>query len=570
MKTTDASASFSRRGRDRAWTSRRASLRTRRSTRGSSPQSPSATTYSSSHSNDNGKRLILLELAAELRWSGHRIALSGPHLLAQGIDGGQQTAVDLTFQMPRWVVDRIEAVRNGDPSVNLQVDVVYSLTDAQNRTIFLHANQSIDLKLSERKWAEWLANLSYSDYWVVEIPRPKIAGYPMVDDRIRKAESHLAGRQFPEAIQDLREAWDLFNDVLKPKWSAVATMIDKGSTGQKPNHKDKSERIDDIRAKLDYWANIGPHDSKYRGVLRGRILVLRTDGINDLLPHEVARQGAVSGGPSTLPAPPEVPRYAAYVMELRLQASTGKVAFDHLTEAVARRRTVGERLREIREANLMQLTAERAEYRGPRAGDGQPHSEDPRRAPVVPGFGRDHLLPPLAGPRGRHGTTEAALAARRERGEYFRRILEVSDESPLHQLRSRATDPRGGLVHYDEMLEDFIGAETDGELVTFQIGALRRETRGWRAGETVRWFDDESLTVHVNGREMPLNALLEEIRRIAGRVTITGREGLVLGTSAPGDTGLALGIRVRPGSTSARASAARRIRSTMNARISGR
>ena len=85
-------------------------------------------------------------------------------------------------------------------------------------------------------------------------------------------------------------------------------------------------------------------------------------------------------------------------------------------------------------------------------------------------------------PRGRHGTTEAALAARRERGESFRRILEVSDESPLHQLRSRATDPRGGLVHYDEMLEDFIGAETDGELVTFQIGALRRETRGWRAG----------------------------------------------------------------------------------------
>ena len=154
-----------------------------------------------SDSNDNGKRLILLELAAELRWSGHRIALSGPHLLAQGIDGGQQTAVDLTFQMPRWVVDRIEAVRNGDPSVNLQVDVVYSLTDAQNRTIFLHANQSIDLKLSERKWAEWLANLSYSDYWVVEIPRPKIAGYPMVDDRIRKAESHLAGSQFPEAIR---------------------------------------------------------------------------------------------------------------------------------------------------------------------------------------------------------------------------------------------------------------------------------------------------------------------------------------------------------------------------------
>ena len=494
-----------------------------------------------SDSNDNGKRLILLELAAELRWSGHRIALSGPHLLAQGIDGGQQTAVDLTFQMPRWVVDRIERYATATRrSTSRSMSSTRSPTPRTGRYSSTRT-KSIDLKLSERKWAEWLANLSYSDYWVVEIPRPKIAGYPMVDDRIRKAESHLAGRQFPEAIQDLREAWDLFNDVLKPKWSAVATMIDKGSTGQKPNHKDKSERIDDIR---------GSSTTGLTSALttRGTRCSPRTHtcATNRRAPISYLRSGspgAVSGGPSTLPAPPEVPRYAAYVMELRLQASTGKVAFDHLTEAVARRRTVGERLREIREANLMQLTAERAE------------NEDLAREMVnlipkildgLQSFLVSAGITPTPFRRTPRACTEsqAALAARRERGEYFRRFLEVSDESPLHQLRSRATDRRGGRVHHDEMLEDFIGAETDGELVTFQIGALRRETRGWRAGKTVRWFDDESLTVHVNGREMPLNALLEEIRGIAGRVTITGRQGLVLGTSAPGDTGLALGIRV--------------------------
>lgn len=216
-----------------------------------------------SDSAESGKRLVLHELTSEMRWGGNRIAVSGPHYLAQAVDGGQQTSVDFSFQMPRWVLDRIEAVRNGDPSVNLQIDLVYSVTDQQNRTTFLHTNQYIDLKLSALRWSDWLAKLGYSDYWIVEVPRPKLSGYPPVEDRIRKAEAHLAAGQFPEAVQDLREAWELFNSVLKPKWPAVATLIDQGSIGQRPNHKDKSERIEEIRAKLDYWANIGPHDSKY-------------------------------------------------------------------------------------------------------------------------------------------------------------------------------------------------------------------------------------------------------------------------------------------------------------------
>ena len=86
--------------------------------------------------------------------------------------------------------------------------------------------------------------------------------YPPIENRIRQAEAHLAAKQNPEAIHDLREAWDMFATVLTPKWPAVAALIDQGSTGQ-PNHKDKSARIAEIRSQLDYWANIGPHNSKY-------------------------------------------------------------------------------------------------------------------------------------------------------------------------------------------------------------------------------------------------------------------------------------------------------------------
>jgi hypothetical protein len=130
-----------------------------------------------SDSADSGKKIVFHELTAQLRFGGDRIAQYGPHYIAQGLDVGQQTGVDLSFQIPRWVLDRIEAVRNGDPSITVQIDLVYSVTDTQNRLTFLHTNHHIDLKLSERVWSTWLACLGYSDFWMVEIPRPKITGY---------------------------------------------------------------------------------------------------------------------------------------------------------------------------------------------------------------------------------------------------------------------------------------------------------------------------------------------------------------------------------------------------------
>ena len=40
------------------------------------------------------------------------------------------------------------------------------------------------------------------------------------------------------------------------------SLIDQGSAGQ-PSYKDRSERIREVREKVDYWANIGPHNSNY-------------------------------------------------------------------------------------------------------------------------------------------------------------------------------------------------------------------------------------------------------------------------------------------------------------------
>lgn len=216
-----------------------------------------------SDSAENGRKLVFHELTAELRWVGHRISLSGPHFLTQGVEGGQQVGVHLAFQLPRWVVDRVEAVRDGDPTVNIQIELVYSMIDSMNRTVFLRATQNIDLKLSALKWGEWLAKLGHLDFWIVEVSRPRVVGHQAVEERIRKAENHLSDRRFPEAVQDLREAWELFNAILDPAWEKVAELIDKGSSGQKPKHRNKSERIHAIRDELDYWSNIGPHDSKY-------------------------------------------------------------------------------------------------------------------------------------------------------------------------------------------------------------------------------------------------------------------------------------------------------------------
>jgi hypothetical protein len=218
---------------------------------------------SNSDSSDAGKQIVYHELTGQLRYAGDRIAQSGPHYIAQVVEAGRQTSADLSFQVPRWVLDRVESARNGDPPVTVQIDLVYSVVDQQDRVTLLHTNQYIDLKLSERKWSDWLAKLGYMDFWLVEILRPRISGYPDVEGRIRQAEAHLVAKQFPEAVHDLREAWGLFMPVLNAKWAGVAALIDQGSTGQKPTHKDKSERIGDIRAQLDYFANIGPHDSKY-------------------------------------------------------------------------------------------------------------------------------------------------------------------------------------------------------------------------------------------------------------------------------------------------------------------
>ena len=237
--------------------------------------------------------------------------------------------------------------------------------------------------------------------------------------------------------------------------------------------------------------------------------------------------------------------FPVYAVELRFQGAAAKMAFDHLTAAVDRRRELGEKLRAIRKAGgPVPLEAEQNDYRAMAM---EMLNLVPRILEAVQSFlvaagVISMLLWPDPRPRG--NVSAEVLVLRERRGEYFRKRLNVGDDSALRKLRVKRTDARGGLVHYDEMLEEFSGLTSSDDLVTFEVGSLARLPGAWAPAATVRWLDDETLTLNVNGRETQLRPLLDEIGRVVGQIQVSGKEGLVAGTSPTDLTSLAVGIGV--------------------------
>jgi hypothetical protein len=229
-----------------------------------------------------------------------------------------------------------------------------------------------------------------------------------------------------------------------------------------------------------------------------------------------------------------------FMIEIRFQGSAAKRAFVRLEELLAERRALGIELRRIREAGgPLPLQAELADYgeKAKRMANMIPWIlESLQSYLVAAGILASILFPDE---RTRPGVTPDRIRVRVTRGAELRRILSAGAESPLAALQVRATDARGGLVHYDEMIEDFLGVGD--ELVTIQIGSFSTGAPLVRT-DTVRRLDEDTLVLNVNGRETPLRALLDEIRRIASQIQVNGTETLVQGGHYPGYEGLAVGI----------------------------
>ncbi|MGC8483863.1 MAG: hypothetical protein ACP5OE_09510 [Thermodesulfobium sp.] len=135
---------------------------------------------------------------------------------------------------------------------------------------------SIEVKLSQKDWIKFLADMGYSEKLIIEIDRPKLEGFHETISHIEKAKDVLYNKSDPEdVIRDLRAARDSFKPFYDTYKDKIMELIDRGSIGQKPEHKNKSERIDDIYGKISYFLDIGPHSDRYKVTYRDALLAYR-------------------------------------------------------------------------------------------------------------------------------------------------------------------------------------------------------------------------------------------------------------------------------------------------------
>jgi len=246
------------------------------------------------------------------------------------------------------------------------------------------------------------------------------------------------------------------------------------------------------------------------------------------------------------------PYLNAYSMELRFQLSAAKSALDSLEAFLARRKDLG------KEFNR----AQREDY--------VPPPEAERRAFLV-----RHLLPiaNLSGPilgeiqgflaavgvvtsvlwptaKKSRGESDRSLETRLARGAEIRRLLEVDEHSPLRSRTGREDDVRGGFLHFDEMIDEFHRVHPGEVFVSFDIGSAASGTASNRE-LAVRWLDEDTLELWVNGRSANLREIWKELVRVLGRIQIIPSVSLKMGprrTDGPPAPGVAFGA---PGWTSA-------------------
>lgn len=115
---------------------------------------------------------------------------------------------------------------------------------------------------------------------------------------------------------------------------------------------------------------------------------------------------------------------------------------------------------------------------------------------------------------------------RRQRGQELRRMLGIGDDSPLRVQHHRSNDARGGLLHVDEMLEDYLDRHPGREVRPLSIGVLE-SAEGWNPDGAVRTLDEETLILRVNGRTCDLKVLKQALWELASKVTVNARVSVV-------------------------------------------
>lgn len=237
--------------------------------------------------------------------------------------------------------------------------------------------------------------------------------------------------------------------------------------------------------------------------------------------------------PSTPPEQRPIPEHLlAYAGEIRIQGAAAEAAFQSLESHLAERRALGRRISQIsQDGGPPPLQLERAQFEklfsdfanliGPILGDIQSFL-------AAVGIIASILWPST---QVRKGVPKERIASRISRAQEIRRILSISEDSPIRTRTGGQEDARGGLLHFDEMVEEFIAAQSSRKVVTFDIGSSLAGTDSGRS-DAIRWLDEDTLDLWVNGRRSNLREVREGLRQAVSHVNINARVSYIF-TKAP-------------------------------------
>jgi hypothetical protein len=242
-------------------------------------------------------------------------------------------------------------------------------------------------------------------------------------------------------------------------------------------------------------------------------------------------------------------RLQPYLMELKFQGSAAASAFRSLESKLADRRALGAEFRRAsREEYVPPLEQEQQafaqRYIAPLGNTTGPILGEVQSFLAATGVIASILWPSQ---RPFHGEPAAAVAARVHRGGELRQLLDVRDDSILRARTGGREDARGGFLHFDEMIDEFTQERRDGTFVSFDIGS-EAEGTAMRRPNAIRWLDEDTLHLWVNGREANLREIKNELERVLGRITSNATVRFVRDSSGrhrPSSFGMSFGTDLR-------------------------
>jgi hypothetical protein len=171
---------------------------------------------------------------------------------------------DFIVYLPIEALDFIERQRQDDIYLEFLMLGTYFIFPQNNhqaktlKQFWLQFRQ----KYTQKEWVELLRKTGYSDKWIIEIDRPKIEGFNEVIIFLDKASNELYDKKNPSGVLvELRKAFESLDHLFSSKSEKISEKIDAGSPGE-GNQPKKSKRVEEIKAEVKKFLQIGPHESK--------------------------------------------------------------------------------------------------------------------------------------------------------------------------------------------------------------------------------------------------------------------------------------------------------------------